>query len=158
LSREINIATQRRLTDNLNDGDVEAAVLAFSERVVDHDPAPGQGRGREGLRTLFEELSEAFTDLHVEPVRLVADDQHVSIAYTLTGIHDGPFQGIEPTGRRVQVRGMQIARFHHGEIIERWGRGAAPALAEQLSAEPDAGGTSGRFGRRGSIDSSSQMP
>jgi predicted ester cyclase len=32
---------------------------------------------------------------------MVADDEHVVIAYTLTGTHEGEFQGIAATGRKI---------------------------------------------------------
>ena len=34
---------------------------------IDHDPAPGQGPGREGFRSFFRTLTTAFPDAH--PVR-----------------------------------------------------------------------------------------
>ena len=109
---EDNIATQQKAAELLNAGKIDAAVdAAFAENALDHDPAPGQGGGREGFRSFFHTLASAFPDAHLEPATLVADDEHVCIAYTLTGTHQGEFQGIPPTGNRIEVREMQIGRF-----------------------------------------------
>ncbi|MGH3614120.1 MAG: ester cyclase [Pseudonocardia sp.] len=141
MSRETNIATQEKATAYLNAGDVDAAVnTLFAENAVDHDPAPGQGQGREGYRTFFHTLATAFPDARIEPVAMVADDEHVCLAYTLTGTHQGDFIGVAPTGRRIEVRGLQIGRFANGQIIERWGSTDELGIMQQLGASPVPGG------------------
>lgn len=54
-------------------------------------------------------------------MHVVADDNHVSVAYTLTGTHEGDFHGIAATGEHIEIRGVQIGRFENGKIVERWG-------------------------------------
>lgn len=56
----------------------------------------------------------------------------VCLAYTLTGTHQGEFQGIAPTGRRIEVRGVQIGRFENGKIVERWGSTDELGIMRQL--------------------------
>lgn len=120
MSREINLATQERAAAHINAGEIDAGVdVLFAPDAVDHDPAAGQGPGREGFRAFFHELTNAFPDAHLEPEVTVADDEHVSFAYTLSGHHNGTFQGVEPTGNRIEVRGVQIGRFADGRIVER---------------------------------------
>jgi ketosteroid isomerase-like protein len=85
VSTEANIAAQEHLAVNINDGDVDTAVETFAEDAVDHDPAPGQGPGREGFKTFWTMLTTAFPDAHIEPRHEVVDDEHVVVAYTLTG-------------------------------------------------------------------------
>ncbi len=65
----------------------------------DHDPAPGQHMGPEGYKAFFTELRTAFPDMQVEVKKLVADGDSVAFAYTLTGTHQGDFNGHKPTGR-----------------------------------------------------------
>lgn len=109
MSRDAKIAIQEQAAEHINAGEVDAGVdLLFAEDAIDHDPAPGQGPGREGFRHFFHTLVTAFPDANIELATLVADDDHVCIAYTLKGTHRGDFQGIAPTGARVEVRGMQI--------------------------------------------------
>lgn len=136
MSREANIAAQESLAGNVNAGDIDAAVQSFAENAVDHDPAPGQGPGRAGFKTFFTALRTAFPDAHIEPAHLVADDDHVCIAYTLTGTHNGNFHSIEPTGKTIEVRGMQIGRFEDGKIVERWGSSDELGILEQLGVNP----------------------
>ncbi len=43
--------------------------------------------------------------------------------------------GIPPTGKRVKVRGMQIARYENGKIAERWGSSDQLGMLEQIGAK-----------------------
>lgn len=147
MSREANIAAQEHLANNINDGNIDSAVETFAEDAVDHDPAPGQGPGREGFRTFWKTLVSAFPDAHLEPAHLVADDDHVVVALTLSGTHEGEFQGVQPTGKRIEVRGVQVGRFENGQIVERWGSTDQLGIMQQIGATPKAGGGDGVLDR-----------
>ncbi len=135
MTREINLATQERAAAHINAGEIDSAVdTLFAPDAVDHDPAAGQQPGREGFRAFFRELTTAFPDAQLAAQVTVADDDHVSFAYTLSGHHTGPFQGIEPTGNRVEVRGLQIGRFAGGQIVERWGSTDELGILQQIGA------------------------
>jgi len=136
VSKQDNIAAQEHLANNINSGNVDVAVESFAPDAVDHDPAPGQGPGRDGFRAFFSELTAAFPDAHIEPAHLVSDDDHVAIAYTLTGTHQGDFNGVAPTGRKIEVRGVQIGRFEDGKIVERWGSSDELGILKQLGVDP----------------------
>lgn len=136
MSRADNIAAQEHLAQNINAGNIDEAMQAFAEDALDHDPAPGQGPGRDGFKTFFTQLTAAFPDAHIEPAQLVADDEHVAIAYTLTGTHRGDFNGVPPTGKAIEIRGMQIGRFEDGKIVERWGSSDELGIVKQLGLDP----------------------
>ena len=136
MSQDDNIATQERLGEAAVKGNVEEFDGIFASDVVDHDPAPDQGPGPEGFKQFFTALRTAFPDLNIEVEKLVADDDHVAIAYTVSGTHDGDFVGVAPTGKKVAARGMQIARFEDGKIVERWGSSDELGILQQLDASP----------------------
>ena len=46
---------------------------------------------------------------------------------TMRGTHLGEFEGIAPTGKRVEVRAIDIYRITEGKIVEHWGHGDDPA-------------------------------
>lgn len=132
MTNDENIAAQEYLAGKINEGDVDAAVEAFAEEAVDRDPAPGQSSGREGFREFWTTLTTAFPDAHIEPRHEVADEDHVVVAYTLTGTHQGEFHGIAPTNKRIEVNGIQIGRFEAGKIVERWGSSDELGILRQL--------------------------
>ena len=138
MSKEQNIATQERAAAQINAGEIDAAMdTMFAVDAVDHDPAPGQGPGREGFRSFFQTLTTAFPDAHLEPQTMVVDDENVAFAYTLTGTHKGEFNGVPATGNRIEVRGLQIGRFENGQIVERWGATDEATIMSQIGAGPD---------------------
>ena len=104
--------------------------------VVDHDPAPDQGPGPDGYIQFFGNLRTAFPDLKIEIKHTVADEQNVAIAYKMTGIQRGQFQDVPPTCHTIIVRGVQIARFYGGRMVERWGALDELGILEQLGVAP----------------------
>ncbi len=136
MSKDENIATQERLGEAAVKGDLDEFDNVFAPDVVDHDPAPDQGPGPEGFKQFFSSLRSAFPDLNIEVEKMVADDDHVAIAYTVSGTHDGDFVGVGPTGKKITARGMQIARFEDGKIVERWGSSDELGILQQLDAAP----------------------
>ncbi len=141
MSQQENIATQQKMGEAINSGNFDALKQAFASNVKDHDPAPDQGPGPEGFAQFFRALRSAFPDLAVAVDHLVGDEDNVAIAYTMTGTHKGNFQGMAPTGKKIRARGVQIARFEHGKIVERWGSSDELGILKQIGAavEPGAG-------------------
>ena len=78
MSTDDNIAAQEHLAENVNSGNIDAAVESFAVDAVDHDPAPAQGPGRDGFKAFFTELRSAFPDAHIEPAHMVADEDNVA--------------------------------------------------------------------------------
>ena len=136
MSREDNIAAQERFTEGVVEGNFDVIDEVMSDDVVDHDPAPFQGPGPEGFKEFFRYLHNAFPDLNIEPEHMVATDDDVAVAYTLTGTHRGEFLGVQPTERAIEVRGVQIARFRDGQIVERWGSSDELGILQQLGEDP----------------------
>lgn len=134
MGRDENLKAQEHLAGSINEGDVDTAVETFAEESVDHDPAPEQGPGREGFRAFWTTLTTAFPDAHIAPRHVVADDDHVVVAYTLTGTHEGEFEGVAPTGKKVEVNGIQVGRFENGQIVERWGSSDELGLMRQIGS------------------------
>ena len=132
MSKDQNIAAQQRMGEAINAGDLDALDEVMSPDVVDHDPAPDHPAGTQGFKEFFTTMRTAFPDLHVDVEHLVADDENVAFAYRITGTHQGEFQGIAPTGQRVDARGVQISRFVDGRITERWGSSDEAGIIKQL--------------------------
>ena len=138
MSKEQNIEATKRFGELVNTGQLDRFAEVVAPGCIDHDPAPGQGKGPEGFRTFFTMMRSAFPDLHVAVEQMLADDENVGFAYTLTGTQQGEFMGIAPTGKAIKVRGMQIGRFENGLMVERWGSSDELGLLKQLGAEVSA--------------------
>ena len=132
MSKEANLETITKFAEAVNTGKFDLFKESVSIENIDHDPARGQVPGPEGYRVIFTELRDAFPDLSVALETLVADEESIAIAYTLTGTQNGAFMGIAPTGRRMKIRGMQIAKFKDGKMVERWGSSDELGMLQQL--------------------------
>ncbi len=132
MSRQDNIAAQERMGEAINNGDLDVLDEVMAPGVIDHDPAPDQGPGPQGFKDFFTTMRAAFPDLQVEVDHMVADDDNVAFAYRVSGTHQGDFQGVAPTGKRMEARGMQISRFEDGKIVERWGATDEAGIMAQL--------------------------
>ena len=84
-------------------------------------------------------MRAAFPDLTVTVDRLVQTETDIAIAYTIHGTHHGEFAGIAPTGWPITARGMQIARFEDGKIVERWGSSDELGILLKLGAKVSPG-------------------
>lgn len=134
MSQQDNIAATQRLGEAVNSGNLEVLREVFAPSVIDRDPASDQEPGPEGFIHFFTSFRDAFPDLNISVEQLVADEDNVAIAYTITGTHQGDFLGIPATGRPIKARGLQIARFQNGQIVERWGSSDQLGILQQLGA------------------------
>ncbi len=103
-------------------GDLGAVDAYLSPDFVNHDPPFGVGDDREGMRIVGATMRAAFPDWHSELHLLIAKGDLVAEHFTARGTHLGEIMGVEPTGRQVALRGINIFRVRDGMINERWGR------------------------------------
>jgi steroid delta-isomerase-like uncharacterized protein len=141
MSKEANEAGLAKFAEAVNTGKFELFDEAVAADCVDHDPAAGQVGGPAGYKALFKEMRTAFPDMKVdlETETMVADDDTIGFAYTITGTHKGPLMRIPPNGKKVKIRGMQISKFKNGKMVERWGSSDELGMLKQLGAMVSAG-------------------
>jgi len=77
-------------------------------------------------------MRTAFPDFHAALETMIADEDSIAFAYTITGTNTGPFMGIPPTGKRIRIRGVQISKFKDGKMVERWGSSDELGMLQQL--------------------------
>ena len=134
MSKEANAAALGKFAEAVNTGKYELFSEVVASDCVDHDPGPGQVPGPNGYRALFTGMRQAFPDMKVEVAALVADEEAIAFAYTLTGTQNGPLMGIAPTGKKVKIRGLQISKFRDGKMVERWGSSDQLGMLQQIGA------------------------
>ena len=139
MSKEQNLDTNKRLGEAVSTGNLQVLNEIFAPNVIENDPAPDQGKGPQGFIDFFTTLRTAFPDLKVTVDQLVQDDHNIAMAYKIHGTHKGDFLGIAPTGKTISARGVQIAKFANGKIIERWGSSDELGLVKQLGGTIDTG-------------------
>ena len=122
MTTETNVATLRRAIQAINDRDLTVNPTLVTPGFIRHDLA-GAFReigGREGVTDFLQLLLEAVPDLQIREEELIATGDRAALRVTLTGTHRGAFQGVAPTGNRVEISGTHTYRFQDGLFAETW--------------------------------------
>jgi len=118
----------------LDSRDVATVDEFFAEDFVSYNQPPGLEPGAAGVKQFFAMFRDAFPDAQVTIDELVAEEDRLAVATTLTGTHEGELLGIAPTGRRVSVTGIDLVRVRDGQIVEHRGLTDTVGLLRQLGA------------------------
>src|SRR5205807_5851808 len=73
----------------------------------------------EGVRAFIGGLIEAVPDLHMEIVSTTTEAERCGVQWRLTGTFAGPghFAGVAPTGRPIELVGLDLLTVRDGRII-----------------------------------------
>jgi steroid delta-isomerase-like uncharacterized protein len=137
-STEENKALTRRVFEEIwNQGNYDLADELIDPNFVDHDSAmPEEVSGIEGFKEFVSMYRSGFSDTHIVVEDQVAEEDKVVTRWMATGTHDGDFWGLAPTGKRVEITGMEIARISGGKIAEIWDNYDVMGLMQQIGALP----------------------
>jgi steroid delta-isomerase-like uncharacterized protein len=141
MSAEENKAIARRGYEAINQNNLDALDEVVAPDITDHDPAPGQAPGLEGVKQWFSSMHTAFPDFRMNVEDMIAEGDKVVARVRLSGTHQGEFMGIDATGNRVTIKGIDILRINaDGKIMERWGNFDDLGMMQQLGVmEPPSG-------------------
>jgi predicted ester cyclase len=78
-------------------------------------------------------INSAFPDWHWKVLEVLFDGKLITARYADTGTHMGLFQGIEPTGRKVQALEFAVYRIVDNRIGEMWSSLDVRDVIRQLS-------------------------
>jgi steroid delta-isomerase-like uncharacterized protein len=93
------------------------AELWHADGVEDIVPL-GVFRGPEGVRTLFRETFAAMPDFELHVDRITVDEEVAAVQWHARGTFSGSsFQGIEPTGGTVELRGVDCLQIDEDGLI-----------------------------------------
>ena len=103
--------------DQLNTHDVsELKQRAWTPEPLERFP-DRTCRGSDEIAAYFEEVFAGMPDFHMEVRNVAAQGEDVYVHWHLTGTHQGPLQGIAPTGRRLEIDGIDHFVMRDGKVI-----------------------------------------
>ncbi len=141
MSAEQNKAIARRGYEAINQNNLDALDEVVASDIIDRDPAPGQAPGLEGVKQWFSSMHIAFPDFQMNVEDMIAEEDKVVTRVSTSGTHQGEFMGIDPTGNRVTITGIDILRVNaDGKIVEHWGNFDDLGMMQQLGVmDPPSG-------------------
>jgi steroid delta-isomerase-like uncharacterized protein len=134
MSAEQNKAIARRVYEVVSTGDFGRAEEIVDQDAPDNELLPDDPPAKliDTFKETFTEAREGFPDLSITVEDVMAEGDRVAARVVMRGTHQGEFQGIAPTGKRVEVSAMDMFRIADGKIGEHWGH--ADDLADYLRA------------------------
>jgi steroid delta-isomerase-like uncharacterized protein len=104
----------------------EAAAARDPDRMASHWAAEGVDdlvpigilRGPDEVRAFFTEFFAAVPDFEFVVERVTADGRVAAVQWRASGTFDGgPFQGVDPTGRRIELRGCDCVEVEDRKLV-----------------------------------------
>jgi predicted ester cyclase len=128
--------TRRFCLEVWGGGNADIADELMATDLIDHTPFPSETPGLEGHKQTLAIFRNAFPDLTTIVDDVMAEGDLTFLLWHGEATHSGVLIGIPPTGRHVNVTGMDILRLKNGKIIERWAEVSALQLMQQIGAIP----------------------
>ena len=120
------------------DADAMAAMWApgATDRLVDAEDLVAP----EGVRTFFRQLFNAFPDWEFEVVSTTTEGERCAVQWRVSATFAGPgsWQGIDPTGSRVELQGCDVVQVRGGLLHQNEAYINQLSLVRQLGLLPPA--------------------
>jgi steroid delta-isomerase-like uncharacterized protein len=100
----------------LNQGNVAALREYWTDESVERFP-DRTCRGADEIAAYFEEVLAAISDWHIDIRTIAEQGEDVFVQWRVTGRHTGTIQGIEPTGKPVEIDGMDHFVLRDGKVV-----------------------------------------
>ncbi|MBA3414083.1 MAG: ester cyclase [Chloroflexia bacterium] len=112
-----------------------AAATVATAVVVHHSRAVAPGP--DGQAAVGDYFRAGFPDARWAVEDVVAAGDKAAVRWRMTGRHDGPFEGVAPTGREAELAGILIVRVEGGKIAEIWHAEGMLGLLDRIGAKPE---------------------
>ena len=123
MSAEATSTISNRVAQAISEGDLEALDELMAPELADE------------FKRDVAEIRRAFPDYAGTNVEQIAEGEEVANRFVFLGTHLGEFEGVNPTGKRVEFVGHSIDRVVEGKIVESWVEVDMLGVMRQLGAE-----------------------
>lgn len=143
MQTQTNVTTQQPadllrevFAEVLNQRDADRLVEYWADDIVEHFPM-GTYRGARAVRDYFAEVFRAIPDFRIEALDIAGEGEKVFVRWRVTGTFDGePWLGIEPTGTRLELLGMDCFTIRGGKVLENFVIFDQMSFARQIGMLP----------------------
>jgi steroid delta-isomerase-like uncharacterized protein len=133
---EQNTALYRKMVEEWNKGNFEYLKETYAPDYVYYFPSGNpKPMSREEAIEMIKGIREGFPDIIWSIEELVAVGDKVIVRNLFRGSHTGNYMGIPPTGNRIEVSSIIMARIRDGKIVEEREEYDTLPLMQQLGME-----------------------
>jgi steroid delta-isomerase-like uncharacterized protein len=134
---EANKLLMNRFTEFINTASESLAEELISQNAIFYVPGrPEPVSGPVGYLEIIGMMRSGFPDIQWTLEELIAEGDNIAARFTMCGTHQGTFFGFPPTGKKIEVKAMNIYRFSDSQIIEEYGQPDLLGLLQQIGAIP----------------------
>jgi predicted ester cyclase len=128
---ENKLVIRRFIEEVVNTGNVDKLADFISSEYIDNCDKTGQSNGLEGAKNHILGVRQTYPDLHLTVEQQIAEGDWVATRITARGTHLGTWLGMKPTGKAIEITGVNIDRVIDDRIVEHGG--AANTLEAMLA-------------------------
>jgi glyoxylase-like metal-dependent hydrolase (beta-lactamase superfamily II)/predicted ester cyclase len=134
-------AVTRRYFETIGAHDVQGAAAMWAPDGREDVRGQGLYIGPEGVREFIGGLIEAIPDLKVEIVSTTSEDERCALQWRFSGTFAGPgsFNGLVPTGHRIELEGVDVLTVRDGLIHSNEAFPDTMAVPRQIGMLPPVG-------------------
>jgi predicted SnoaL-like aldol condensation-catalyzing enzyme len=85
--------------------------------------------GPDAFKSFYDNIQGVFSEVRVDPQFMIAEGDNVMVRWLSTGTE-------KKTGKRLEVTGMSLMRFHDGKAVEAWQNWDQYGLMQQVNPVP----------------------
>jgi predicted ester cyclase len=132
--------TVRSYFDAVIARDPDAMASHWSDDGIEEILPVGIFRGPDEVKAYFTELFEAVPDLTFSIDRVLAREDDVLVQWRASGTFSGgALMGIDPTGRRIELRGLDWLEVENEKVVRNTAFADGAALARGMGLLPPQG-------------------
>ena len=126
--------------------DLETLRAGWHDDIVEDFVVLGPIKGKDDAAAFFAKMFTAVPDLEFTAERIMPVDATTAVGeWTLRGtLSGGPFQGVEPNGSAVSLRGIDVMKFENGLLVHNTIYYDGLAFARQIGMLPTEGSKTDR--------------
>lgn len=135
---DLNKAFMRRYVANVIDAMApDNGRYYFAPNFYNHDPAPGEQPGLDGVIQFIGSIFSAFSGFSTTIDEQIGEDDLVVGRWSQTFVNTGSYLGFPASGKRIHIGGITITRVRDDHILEEWeARDALSLLGQMGIASP----------------------
>ena len=131
MSQENESIVRRLIEDGWNRGDLAVVDDCLAPSYTQEGPLETI-RGPEGEKAAITKYRKAFPDCNLQIDEMFSAGDRVVVRFTYSGTHRGEFEGLAPTGRTAQGKGIDVVHMLDGRIVASYSQWDALGLMQQL--------------------------